>query len=65
MNFKNKIYFQIPYCLIYFPIITLSKVIYLKSMDSFLGLIGNKQNENYYTENTILTKKSLLKEKLY
>jgi hypothetical protein len=65
MNFKNKIYFQIPYYLIYFPIIILSKVIYLKSIDSFLGLMGNKQNKNYYTENTILTKKSLLKEKLY
>lgn len=65
MNFKNKIYFQIPYYLIYFPIIILSKVIYLKSVDSFLGLIGNKLKDNHYTENTILTKKSLLKEKLY
>jgi NADH dehydrogenase len=65
MNFKKKIYLKIPYCLIYFPIIMLSRVIYLKSIDSFLGLMGNKQNENYYTENTILTKKSLLKEKLY
>ena len=65
MNFKNKIFFKIPYCLIYFPIIILSKVIYLKSIDSFLGLIGNKQKDNYYTENTILTKKSLLEEKLY
>ena len=65
MNFKNKIYFQIPYCLIYFPTIIISKVIYLKSIDSFLGLIGNKSKDNYYTENTILTKKSLLKEKLY
>jgi nucleoside-diphosphate-sugar epimerase len=65
MNFKKKIYLQIPYCLIYFPIIILSKIIYLKSIDSFLGLIGNKPNENCYNENIILTKKSILKEKLY
>lgn len=65
MNFKQKIYLEIPYCLIYFPIILLSKIIYLKSIDSFLGLVGNKSNENYCNENIILTKKSILKEKLY
>ncbi len=64
MNFKKKIYMKIPYFLISLPIIMLSKIIYLKSVDSFLGLIGSKQNNNYYNENIILTKKSL-KKKLY
>jgi NADH dehydrogenase len=65
MNFRYKIYIKVPYYLIYFPLIIISKVIYLKSIDSFLGLVGNKKSENYDNGITILTKKSILDKKLY
>lgn len=65
MNFKYKIYIKVPYCLIYFPLIVISKIIYLKSIDSFLGLLGNKISKKYNSEITILTKKSILDKKLY
>lgn len=60
LKHSNKIKIRLPFSLFYFFFVVLSKVIYLKSVDSFLGLLKNRQNYNVPSEKNIFTKKKLI-----
>ena len=59
----NKIKLNFPYIFWYFIFISISKIIYFKSVDSFLGILGNRVNYNNNKEKNIFTKTNLLKKK--
>ena len=59
----NKIKLNFPYIFWYFIFILISKITYFKSVDSFLGILGNRVNYSNKKEKNIFTKKNLLKKK--
>ncbi len=58
-NNNNKTKIQIPYFVFYIFFIAISKIIYLKSVDSFLGILGNKVNYTDPKQKNIFTKKTI------
>ena len=60
-NKKIKIY--IPYLFFYIFFNLISKILYLKSVDSFLGILGNRINYDNPNEKNIFTNKNILKNK--
>ena len=60
-NKKIKIYLPYQFFYIFFTLI--SKILYLKSVDSFLGILGNRINYNHPDEKNIFTNKNIQKNK--
>ena len=59
----NKIKFRLPFFVFYYLGLFISKFIYLKSIDSFLGLLNNRKNYKNKSEKNLFTKKNIIYKK--
>lgn len=64
LNYHKKVKVLLPYFLWHITFILISKILYLKSIDSFLGILGNRIKYENHEEKLILTKRNLIKDNL-
>ena len=60
IKFKYKLKIRLPFKIFYILFSFLSKIIYLKSIDSFLGLLSNRKKFKHSKEYNIFTKKKFI-----
>lgn len=60
VNKSQKIKIKLPFFLFYYSAHLISKLIYFKSVDSFLGILNNRINYSSIGEKNFYTKKSLI-----